>query len=564
MIVIYTHLSWFVLLAFLFIASSLSLILTLYFKRSVSLGLMLISINSFTLKLSFLLDWISTSFMRVVLLIRSVVIVYSYNYMSPYSKRNIFLWLTFLFILSMLIVVCTSSLFFLMLGWDGLGLISFFLIVYYQNQSAVTSGLFTLLMNRIGDCFFLVSLGLVVRCSINYTFSYFPFVSSFALSVLLIITFMTKRAIYPFSSWLPLAIAAPTPISALVHSRTLVTAGLYLIMRFRPFFSFFPFLMSLLAVLRIFTSFYAGLNSVFESDLKKLVALSTLSHLGFIGLAFFSGLTSLAFFHLLTHALFKSLLFIALGDILTNLRHSQDIRYLSAGASQTPGSCFVISVSLFNLLGLPALRGFFSKDLLLEAFHYSQFRLFLILILFINVGFTYFYTYQLFFFSFQRVKTSSYALIHEPLLTLHVPLLRLLGLCTLIYSKLFMSVLVANIVFVPLPFAFKIFPLLISFCMLIALYFGASQIRFNTPFLWYFLSKIGALSLISLSVSSFAYSSSFFRSVRTLEQGFANNVMNIYPALALASSLKTFSRLVVSSALKVTYYSLPLLLIFYI
>lgn len=277
--------------------------------------------------------------------------------------------------------------------------------------------------------------------------------------------------------------AAPTPISALVHSSTLVTAGLYLIMRFRPFFSFFPSLILILAVLRIFTSFYAGLNSMFEVDLKKLIALSTLSHLGFIGLAFFSGLTSLAFFHLLTHALFKSLLFITMGDIMTNLRHSQDIRYLSAGEIQTPGSCFIINVSLFNLLGLPSMRGFFSKDLLLETFHYSQSRLFLLLILFTNIGFTYFYTYQLFFYSFQRTKTASYALVHCPQSTLHPLLLSFLGLSTLVYCKFFISVLVTSLVFVPVPLSFKTFPLLIRFLMLLALYVKSSQVRFNVPLL---------------------------------------------------------------------------------
>lgn len=132
-----------------------------------------------------------------------------------------------------------------------------------------------------------MSLGLLFRESYRTIFSYFPYTGSCVLSVLLVVAFMTKRAIYPFSSWLPLAIAAPTPISALVHSSTLVTAGLYLMMRFSSFFTRIPILISVLIVLRIFTSFYAGLNAVFEADLKKLIALSTLSHLGFIGLAFF-------------------------------------------------------------------------------------------------------------------------------------------------------------------------------------------------------------------------------------------------------------------------------------
>jgi NADH-ubiquinone oxidoreductase chain 5 len=156
-------------------------------------------------------------------------------------------------------------------------------------------------------------------------FTYFTSqLGSFYMSLFLILTFMTKRAVYPFSPWLPIAIAAPTPISALVHSSTLVTAGLYLIMRYSYVLYSYPILIKLLFIASIFTSFYAGLNTIFEVDFKKLIALSTLSHLGFIGIAFSLGLLYLRFFHLLVHALFKSLLFITIGDIIINLNHSQD------------------------------------------------------------------------------------------------------------------------------------------------------------------------------------------------------------------------------------------------
>lgn len=189
---------------------------------------------------------------------------------------------------------------------------------------------------------------------------------------MLVITFITKRALYPFSPWLPLAIAAPTPISALVHSSTLVTAGLYFIMRFHYILYSSPQVMQYLFLARIFTSFYAGINTIFEVDLKKLIALSTLSHLGFIGIAFSIGLLHLRFFHLLVHALFKSLLFMTMGDIIINLNHAQDARYLSGGYFITPFSVFIMSVSLLNLLGMPSLRGFFSKDLVLETISYSN------------------------------------------------------------------------------------------------------------------------------------------------------------------------------------------------
>lgn len=209
-----------------------------------------------------------------------------------------------------------------------------------------------------------------------YTYPDFTFFSSdtpsLLLVVILVLTFMTKRALYPFSPWLPMAIAAPTPISALVHSSTLVTAGLYLIMRFSYVLYRSPEVMKYLFLARIFTSFYAGINTIFEVDLKKLIALSTLRHLGFIGIAFSIGLLYLRFFHLLVHALFKSLLFITIGDIMINLNHAQDARYLSGGYFITPFSVMLINVSLLNLLGMPRLRGFFSKDLVLETISYSN------------------------------------------------------------------------------------------------------------------------------------------------------------------------------------------------
>ena len=151
-----------------------------------------------------------------------------------------------------------------------------------------------------------------------------------------------------------------------------------------------------LTCLRVFTSLYAGLNSVFERDLKKLIALSTLSHLGFIGLSLSCGFIELAFFHLLTHALFKSLLFMAIGDIIVNLSHMQDIRFLSSGKLLTPASRAYIGVSSLNLMGLPMIRGFFSKDLVLETLSFSQARGFLVYVIYLNVILTFFYTLQLF------------------------------------------------------------------------------------------------------------------------------------------------------------------------
>jgi len=424
----------------------------------------------------------------------------------------------------MQVVIYFSSLFFVMLGWDGLGLISFFLIVFYQSQSSVTSGLFTVLINRIGDCFFLVSLGFIFSSS----FSFSPFNSyspNFTLAVLLLITFSTKRALFPFSPWLPLAMAAPTPISALVHSSTLVTAGLYLMLRFRILFMSFPVLRDIMILVCIFTSLYAGLNALFETDLKKLIALSTLSHLGFIGLSLFLGFIGLSLFHLLTHALFKRLLFMVMGDIMTNLNHSQDIRFLSSGVLYTPASSFIISLSLLNLLGAPSLCGFFSKDIILESLHYSNVRLFVVFVCYTNVIFTYFYTLQFLFFFFQSSKAIPLQLVHKPLL-FHSNALFAFALFSLPFSFLFLSIVSPTIMFVSLPLMIKLAPLTLSLVILFSLFLLLTQPVRKSPFLYYFFGGMSGLTLVFLPFTSSLYHSVAFNLVRSSERGVFNYLAN--------------------------------------
>jgi NADH-ubiquinone oxidoreductase chain 5 len=221
--------------------------------------------------------------------------------------------------------------------------------------------------------------------------------------------------------------AAPTPISALVHSSTLVTAGLYLCIRFSYVIYSRYDLVSILLILSVFTSFYAGINTIFEKDMKKLIALSTLSHLGFIGISFSCGILFLSFFHLLVHALFKSILFIAIGDVMTNLFHAQEIRFLSSGALLTRASFLTIFVRILNLLGLPSIRGYFSKDLVLETLNFTTPSYFIRFLVGLSVFFTYYYSYQLFYFSFQRLKTPPYMPTH-PAILLHSILLLIIVL----------------------------------------------------------------------------------------------------------------------------------------
>ena len=472
------------------------------------------------------LDFYSLWFSTIILIISSLVMVYSYNYMSPYRKAGYFLWLTNLFIISMLIVVLFSDLFFVMLGWDGLGLISFFLIAFYQNQSSITRGVFTLLINRIGDSLFLVSIALFSIHS-DSLYSLSTFIPQDMCLFILILAFMTKRALYPFSPWLPAAIAAPTPISALVHSSTLVTAGLYLIIRFSYFLYSSYFCIVVLLVLSIFTSLYAGINTIFETDLKKLIALSTLSHLGFIAFSFSLGLIHLCFFHILTHALFKSLLFMCIGDIMINLSHSQDLRFLSKGSLFTPVSSFIIYVSIFNLLGLPFLSGFFSKDIILELVGYSSIVSgFLYLLTFINVFLTYYYSYKLFFYSFSSVKLTPFFSIHQTTL-IHCILICFLSLIRIVFGKFFLSHVYRRMLFVIVPTTLKYIPVLLNLILFSFLVlFLSLHYPSDSKLLFTCCSGILFLTQMISSISRSSYYFYLFNFTKSSELGFLNFTLN--------------------------------------
>jgi NADH-ubiquinone oxidoreductase chain 5 len=240
--------------------------------------------------------------------------------------------------------------------------------------------------------------------------------------------------------------------------------------RFSYSIYYFPLFCNILSLACIFTSFYAGINSLFERDIKKLIALSTLSHLGFIGLSFSLGFLSLSFFHLLSHALFKSLLFITIGDIIINLSHSQDIRFLSSGCLYTPFSSSIMNVSILSLLGIPNVRGYFSKDLILESFNYCSSSLFLIIILYVNLFFTYFYSYLLLSFSFSSNKLVPFLSFHSPI-NLHFYLLSFISIISFSFGFFFISFFIYDCTYFITPYELKFFPLLVNSAFFLLCFF---------------------------------------------------------------------------------------------
>lgn len=355
-------------------------------------------LNRKRISMCVLLDWMSCSFSRVVMLISFVVVIYRISYIHDDANKSIFIILVMLFVLSILLLIISPNIISILLGWDGLGLISYCLVIYYQNVKSYNAGILTAMTNRIGDVFILICIGWILNFGRwNYVFCLnLNFGIEYLIGLLVVVASITKRAQIPFSSWLPAAMAAPTPVSALVHSSTLVTAGVYLLIRFRELIQ--GWLCSVLLLLSVLTIFISGLGAVFENDLKKIIALSTLSQLGLIIGTLMLGLRRFAFFHLLTHALFKSLLFICAGYIIHGMLDCQDIRFMGSVIRQSPLLGLYFNVSNLSLCGMPFLAGFYSKDLILETVMMTSVNLVIFILFIISVFFTVVYTFRLVYF----------------------------------------------------------------------------------------------------------------------------------------------------------------------
>nr|WKU83839.1 NADH dehydrogenase subunit 5 [Ceriana alboseta] len=395
------------IISFFFLLSmSMSLfILSLYFIMNEYIFFFeweVVTLNSMSFVMTFLFDWMSLMFMSFVLLISSLVIYYSSEYMSGDLNINRFIMLVLLFVMSMMLLIISPNLVSILLGWDGLGLVSYCLVIYFNNVKSYNAGMLTALSNRIGDVALLMAIAWMLNYgSWNYIY-YLEFMYSDMemklVGMLVVLAAMTKSAQIPFSSWLPAAMAAPTPVSALVHSSTLVTAGIYLLIRFN-FLLVNSFVGQLLLLLSGLTMFMSGLGANFEFDLKKIIALSTLSQLGLMMMILSMGFYKLAFFHLLTHALFKALLFMCAGAIIHNMDNSQDLRLMGSLSLYMPltSSCF--NVANMALCGMPFLAGFYSKDLILEVASMSSLNMFIYFLYFFSTGLTVCYSLRLVYYS---------------------------------------------------------------------------------------------------------------------------------------------------------------------
>nr|YP_009469764.1 NADH dehydrogenase subunit 5 [Schizocephala bicornis]AVE15733.1 NADH dehydrogenase subunit 5 [Schizocephala bicornis] len=505
------------------------------------------SLNSSSVIMSLLLDWMSLLFMSNVMLISSLVILYSEDYMSSDLTLNRFIFLVLMFVLSMMFLIISPNLISILLGWDGLGLVSYCLVIYYQNNKSYNAGMLTVLSNRLGDVALLMAIAWMLNFgSWNYIFYMDNLFNKFEFSVialLVILASMTKSAQIPFSAWLPAAMAAPTPVSALVHSSTLVTAGVYLLIRFSKGIP--NWLLMILLVISVLTMFMSGLGANFEYDLSKIIALSTLSQLGLMMSILSLGYNELAFFHLMTHALFKAMLFLCAGLVIYNLNDFQDIRFMGGLSIFMPMTSMCFMISNFALCGMPFMAGYYSKDLILEIVSLMSLNKFMYFMYFFSTGLTVCYSFRLFYYtmwgdfnmiSMYKLGESNWMMIYS--------MLSLSALSVMSGSILNWMIFLTPYL-ICLPIFMKILPILVSF---LGLWFGSILFKFSLSyyfncFKYYkFLKFFGSMwfmPLIStMSVNQGILNLGFYM-IKYIDLGWSEyfGSQNIYYTLMKMSSL---------------------------
>ena len=345
-------------------------------------------------------------FIICVRIIRISVLKFRQSYIINDRYFMRFHLLLIIFVSSIYLLILSPNLVSILLGWDGLGLTSYLLVIYYRSPKAFNSGIITALSNRVGDALILVRIGYLSMYGNWNLYFYINKSVPLILAYLIIVAACTKSAQIPFSAWLPAAMAAPTPVSSLVHSSTLVTAGVYLIIRHNNLF-FISNVSSYLMIIGIITIILASISALFEIDLKKIVALSTLRQLGVIILRLGLGAYIARFFHLLSHAFFKALLFISTGNIIHNSKDYQDLRQVGGSAKILPVTNRFTLISRIRLIGVPFMSAFFSKEIILEFLLIKNFNFFIYLIMVVGIFLTASYRTRFVIYVFSRPTHNS-------------------------------------------------------------------------------------------------------------------------------------------------------------
>ena len=342
-----------------------------------------ISIDNLHITIGYLIDKLSAIMLTVVLFISLVVHIYSIGYMKDEKDFKRFFSYIALFTFSMLLLVMSNNLIQLFIGWEGVGLVSYLLIGYWYNrESAIKANLKAFLINRIGDMFFILGIAMIYSAFGSFDFkTIFTNINSIDLNNLenyfgltyidfsclfLFIGAMAKSAQIPLHVWLPDSMEGPTPISALIHAATMVTAGIFMVARLSPLYVTTVFTADFILIIGASSALFIGAIAIFENDIKKVIAYSTISQLGYMVAALGVSAYSASFFHLFTHAFFKALLFLCAGSIIMSLHHNQNIQDMGGLKSKLPVTYICFLIGTLSIIGFPLTSGFFSKDLILE------------------------------------------------------------------------------------------------------------------------------------------------------------------------------------------------------
>jgi NADH-quinone oxidoreductase subunit L len=372
-------------------------------------------------EIGFLIDRLSVMMMMVVTFVSLMVHIYTIGYMAEDPGYQRFFSYISLFTFSMLMLVMSNNFLQLFFGWEAVGLVSYLLIgFWYTRPTAIYANLKAFLVNRVGDFGFLLGIGMVLAYfgTLDYAavFALAPEMASHKISlmmgenwelmtvicILLFIGAMGKSAQFPLHVWLPDSMEGPTPISALIHAATMVTAGIFMVSRMSPLFELSDTALSFVMVIGAITTLFMALIAIVQTDIKRVVAYSTLSQLGYMTMALGASAYSVAIFHLMTHAFFKAVLFLGAGSVIIAMHHEQDMRKMGGLRKYMPITYATMLIGAIANAGLPPFAGFFSKDSIIEAVHLAQVP---------GAGFAYFcalaavfvgglYSFRLIFFTF--------------------------------------------------------------------------------------------------------------------------------------------------------------------
>ncbi|MDO8318021.1 NADH-quinone oxidoreductase subunit L [Rhodoferax sp.] len=375
-------------------------------------------VGDLKMEIGFLVDGLTAMMMCVVTFVSLMVHIYTVGYMEEDAGYNRFFAYISLFTFSMLMLVMSNNMLQLFFGWEAVGLVSYLLIGFWFNKpSAIFANMKAFLVNRVGDFGFILGIGLLVAYTgtLNYSETFaksaelaklsLPGTDWMLITVICICLFigaMGKSAQFPLHVWLPDSMEGPTPISALIHAATMVTAGIFMVARMSPLFELSETALNFVLIIGGITALFMGFLGIIQNDIKRIVAYSTLSQLGYMTVALGASAYSVAVFHLMTHAFFKALLFLAAGSVIMGVHHNQDIRWMGGLRKYMPITWLTCLLGSLALIGTPFFSGFYSKDEIIMAVHASQlpaagFAYFAVMA---GVFITAFYSFRLYFLVF--------------------------------------------------------------------------------------------------------------------------------------------------------------------